>query len=81
MHFVLHGLDSVSSLRFPSPNLSQTGDGNNGEGGICSMDALNTRGGRGLERVILISSLVLAPSLAVVEKGGKGKLDDNRRYD
>lgn len=45
------------------------------------MDALNTRGVRGLERVvILISSLVLAPSLAVVEKGGKGKLDDNRRY-
>lgn len=33
------------------------------------MDALNTHGVRGLERVTLISSLVLAPSLAVVEKG------------
>lgn len=33
------------------------------------MDALNTHGLRGLERVILISSLVPAPSLAIVEKG------------
>lgn len=33
------------------------------------MGSLNTHGGCGLERVTLISSLVLAPSLGVLEKG------------
>lgn len=43
------------------------------------MDALNTRGIPGLERVTLISSLVLAPSLAVVGEGNLMTSEDTIR--
>lgn len=43
------------------------------------MDVLNTRGVRGLERVTLISSLVLTPSLAVVGKGNLMTSEDTIR--